>query len=57
MGISLDQILQSTRAKVRQAKRLADLAELEGMAERHEPRGFRRMLAERSRTGVAVTVP
>jgi indole-3-glycerol phosphate synthase len=54
MGISLDQILQSTRAKVRQAKRLADLGELEGMAERHEPRGFRRMLAERSRTGVAV---
>jgi indole-3-glycerol phosphate synthase len=54
MGISLDQILQSMREKVRQSMRLADVHELERMAERHKPRGFRRALAESSRTGVAV---
>jgi indole-3-glycerol phosphate synthase len=50
----LDQIILSTRAKVRETKRTANLPELERRAEQHEPRGFRRALEETSRTGVAV---
>jgi len=54
MPVSLDQIVTSTRGKVAEAKRGADLRELERRAEQHVPRGFRRALEERARVGVAV---
>jgi indole-3-glycerol phosphate synthase len=54
MPAFLDQIILSTRAKVRETKRTANLPELERRAEPHEPRGFRRALEETSRTRVAV---
>jgi indole-3-glycerol phosphate synthase len=54
MPAFLDQILAATRARVVEAKRGADLRELERRAERHVPRGFRRALAEKSLDGVAV---
>ncbi len=54
MPVSLDQIVSSTREKVMAAKRAADLPELERKAELHAPRGFRRVLEERTRNGVAV---
>jgi indole-3-glycerol phosphate synthase len=54
MPVSLDQIVGATRAKVAAAKRSADLRELERLAERHVPRGFRRSLLDRSTSGVAV---
>jgi indole-3-glycerol phosphate synthase len=54
MPVSLDQIVSSTRRKVAEAKRGADLRELERQAERHVPRGFRRALEASSKAGVAV---
>jgi indole-3-glycerol phosphate synthase len=54
MPVSLDQIVSSTRRKVVEAKCAADVRELERRAEQHVPRGFRRMLEEKSRAGVAV---
>ena len=54
MPVSLEQIVRSTRGKVAAAKRVADLRELEKLAEGHVPRGFRRALEEKSRAGVAV---
>jgi indole-3-glycerol phosphate synthase len=54
MPVSLDQIVSSTRGKVAEAKSVADFRELERRAEQHVPRGFRRVLEERSRAGVAV---
>jgi indole-3-glycerol phosphate synthase len=54
MAVSLDEIVQSTRRKVAEAKSAADLRELERQAERHVPRGFRRGLEEKSKSGVAV---
>jgi indole-3-glycerol phosphate synthase len=50
----LDRIVAATRARVEEARRGADLRELGRRAERHEPRGFRRALASRSRDGVAI---
>ena len=54
MPVSLDQIVGSTRRKVAEIERTADLRELEQRAEGHVPRGFRRALEEKSRRGVAV---
>ena len=54
MPVSLDQIVRSTRGKVAEAKRTADLRELERRAKRHVPRGFRRALVDKSRNGTAV---
>jgi indole-3-glycerol phosphate synthase len=54
MPVSLDQIVRSTRQKVVVGKAASDLRELERRAERHEPRGFRRALEEKSSAGVAV---
>ncbi len=54
MPISLDQIIQSTRGKVSDAKRSADVRELERRAELHVPRGFRRALEEKNTSGIAV---
>jgi indole-3-glycerol phosphate synthase len=54
MPVFLDQIVSSTREKVAERKRLSDVREMERRAGRHVPRGFRRALEEKSRTGVAV---
>jgi indole-3-glycerol phosphate synthase len=54
MATSLDQIVAATRRRVAEAKRSADLRQLEQRAERHAPRGFRRALAARSSTGPAI---
>jgi indole-3-glycerol phosphate synthase len=54
MPVSLDQIVKSTRGKVAEAKRTADLRDLEQRAEHHVPRGFRWALQEKSQAGVAV---
>jgi indole-3-glycerol phosphate synthase len=54
MPAFLDEIIAATRRKVAEAKRTADLRELERRAEQHVPRAFRRALAEKSREGVAV---
>jgi indole-3-glycerol phosphate synthase len=54
MAAFLDRIVESTRARVADAKRSADLRALEQRAEQHTPRGFRRALAGRKRDGVAV---
>ena len=54
MAAILERIVAATRARVSEAKRGADLRELERQAERHVPRGFRRVLESRSRDGVAV---
>jgi indole-3-glycerol phosphate synthase len=54
MVAGLDQIIAATRRRVADAKRSANLRELERQAQEHAPRGFRRVLADRSRTGAAV---
>jgi indole-3-glycerol phosphate synthase len=54
MPVSLDQIVNSTRARVSAAKLAADHREMERRAERHLPRGFRRALQEKSRAGFAI---
>jgi indole-3-glycerol phosphate synthase len=54
MPAFLDQIILSTRAKVRETKRTTNLSELEQRAEQHKPRGFRRALESKSREGLAV---
>lgn len=46
MPASLDQIVAATRRKVSDAKRAADLRQLERQAEQHSPRGFRNALAK-----------
>jgi indole-3-glycerol phosphate synthase len=52
MPAFLDQIMAATRARVADAKRKADLRDLERHAQQHVPRGFRRALA--GRDGIAV---
>jgi indole-3-glycerol phosphate synthase len=54
MAAILERIVAATRVRVAEAKRGADLRELERLAERHVPRGFRRALGSKSRDGVAV---
>ena len=54
MDAFLDQIVAKTRRKVIEAKDGSDLRELERRAEQHVPHGFRRVLEETSRAGVAV---
>lgn len=54
MPVFLDEIVQSTRLRVAEAKRAGSLRELEMAAERHVPRGFRRSLERFSSAGVAV---
>jgi indole-3-glycerol phosphate synthase len=54
MAAILKRIVAATRARVAEARRGADLRELERRAERHVPRGFRRALQARSRDGIAV---
>ena len=54
MPTSLDQIVAATRRRVADAKRSADLGQLEQRAERHAPRGLRCALAAKSQTGPAI---
>ncbi len=54
MPVFLDEIVQTTRARVAEAKRTAKLWELAAGAQAHVPRGFRRSLEQRSQTGVAI---
>jgi indole-3-glycerol phosphate synthase len=54
MAAILDRIVTATRARVAEARRGADLRELERRAESYVPRGFRRALAAKNREGVAV---
>ena len=46
MAAFLDRMVAAARARVAKARREADLRELEGRAERHVPRGFRRALKD-----------
>jgi indole-3-glycerol phosphate synthase len=54
MAPILERIVAATRVRVAEAKRSADLRELERKAGGHAPRGFRRALRAKSREGVAV---
>jgi indole-3-glycerol phosphate synthase len=54
MPASLDQIIATTRIKVAEARRTADLRDLDRRAQAHTPRGFRRALEARSRSGIAI---
>jgi len=54
MPAFLDQIVAAARARVAEARRGADLREMERRAEGHVPRGFRRGLESKGREGVAV---
>lgn len=54
MPASLDQIVAATRRRVTEAKRHADLRDLERRAEQHVPRGFRNALKLKSQSGPAV---
>jgi indole-3-glycerol phosphate synthase len=54
MSSSLEQIVAAARHKVVESRRTANLRELEQRAQEHNPRGFRRVLEEENRTGVAV---
>jgi indole-3-glycerol phosphate synthase len=50
----LDSIVTATWARVAEAKRSADLRELEKQAVRHAPRGFRHALEVKGKNGVAI---
>ncbi len=54
MGTVLERIVAATRVRVAEARRGADLRELERRADLHVPRGFRRVLQSKSADGVAV---
>ena len=54
MAAILERIVAATRARVAEARRVADLRAMERLAEQHVPRGFRQALAEKSRDGIAV---
>jgi indole-3-glycerol phosphate synthase len=54
MAASLEQIVAATRRRVAEAKRSADLRQMQRQAEQHVPRGFRRALASKSKTGPAI---
>lgn len=54
MPTKLDEIVCNTRSRIAASKAAADLRALETAAERHWPRGFRKVLDDRSATGIAV---
>lgn len=54
MTTRLDQIVAATRKRLAEARRTADVRELEHRAGEHAPRGFRRALESGSRSGAAV---
>lgn len=54
MPVGLDHIVASTRRRIADSRRAADLSSLEKKAQQHVPRGFRRVLETKSKTGPAV---
>src|SRR5579884_1747208 len=54
MAAGLDLILAATRRRVFEARRSANLRELERLADAHSPRGFRNALLRAAQNGVAV---
>src|SRR5579864_5980177 len=54
MLATLDQILATTRRKLSQKRRAADLRALDRLAAEHKPRGFRNALTSAASQGVAV---
>ena len=54
MPTKLEEILAATRARVAEAKRTANLRELEAAASSHHPRGFRENLRRVARSGSAI---
>jgi indole-3-glycerol phosphate synthase len=54
MVAGLDQIIAATRRRLSDTRRSVDVRELEQRAQEHIPRGFRRALADRSRSRAAV---
>jgi indole-3-glycerol phosphate synthase len=54
MPVSLDQIVAATRRRVVDSKRSTDLRDLERLAEKHVPRGFREALTVKSRNEIAI---
>src|SRR6266581_5137160 len=54
MAANLDTLVAATRRRVAQAKRDADVRELEKQAERHAVRGFHRELLKASQQDVAI---
>lgn len=54
MVATLDQIVAATHRRLADARRSADLAQLERKAQEHVPRGFRRALAARNQSGAAI---
>lgn len=54
MTTGLDDILAATRQRVSEIRRSANVRELERLAAKHKPRGFRRALERAAKRGVAV---
>jgi len=54
MPLSLDQIVAATRRKVAETRSTVDMRRLELAAEKHAPRGFRRVLEAKSPSGTAI---
>jgi len=54
MPTKLEEIVASTRRRVANARRTADLRDLEKRAQEHTPRGFRKALETKGRNGIAV---
>jgi len=54
MSTRLDEIVAATRRRLVEVRQGADLRDLERRAQGHSPRGFRRALEAKNKTGVAV---
>ena len=54
MSATLPAIVAAARRRVELAKRMADVRGMQNKAESHTPRGFRRSLEQKARSGVAV---
>jgi len=54
MSTKLEEIVANTRRRVANARRTADLRDLEKRAQEHTPRGFRKALETKGRNGIAV---
>ncbi len=54
MATGLDDIIAATRQRVSETRRSANVRELERLAAKHKPRGFRRVLERAAKRGIAV---
>jgi indole-3-glycerol phosphate synthase len=54
MPTKLEEILAATRVRVAEARRMANLRDLEAAARQHQPRGFRTRLEQVAKSGPAV---